>query len=94
MTKDLFEQNYEKKGKGIKKNLERWKHLKISLMGRRAIIKMMVLPIFVILFQNILIIINNKPFHLWRKQLSNFIWQGRKPRIKLKYLQDDKNRGG
>lgn len=63
-------------------------------MGRAAIIKMNILPKFIFLFQNLPIISNEKYFEQWQKELSQFLWQGKKARVKWKILTDDKNRGG
>ena len=78
----------------IKKDLDKWRNLPLSLLGRISVIKMNVLPRMLFLFQAIPIISSEKPFRDWQKELSNFIWQGRKPRIKFKNLTDSKERGG
>lgn len=42
-----------------------------------------------------LLIIQNKKYFLhWKRELTNFIWAGKKPRIKYKVLCDSKGRGG
>ena len=63
-------------------------------MGRISTIKMNILPRILFLFQTIPVLITEKTFKIWQKDLSKFIWQGKKPRIKFKLLQDDKEKGG
>ena len=90
----LFHNNYEKIWNEIKLDLERWRKLQLSLLGRISTIKMNVLPKMLFLFQTLPILANEKIFKLWQKDISKFIWQGKKPRIKFKLLQDAKERGG
>uniref|UniRef100_A0A803TCD8 Reverse transcriptase domain-containing protein n=1 Tax=Anolis carolinensis TaxID=28377 RepID=A0A803TCD8_ANOCA len=90
----LVQNNYDKIWQEVRKDLEKWKNLKISLWGRISTIKMNILPRMLYLFQNLPILRNQKNFKIWNKDLCNFIWQGKKPRIKMKYLTDDKRRGG
>lgn len=91
---DLFKNNYDSLWKEIKKDLEKWVNLDLSLLGRIATIKMNILPRFLYLFQTIPIMIKDQIFMNWQKEITKFIWQKKKPRIKLKYLQDTKDRGG
>nr|GEZ82414.1 hypothetical protein [Tanacetum cinerariifolium] len=90
----LFQNNYVKVWNEIKKDLLRWERLKLSLLGRISVIKMNVLPKMMFLFQTIPVIISDAPFKEWQKDISKFIWQGKKPRVKYKILQDAKERGG
>uniref|UniRef100_A0A803SUG8 Reverse transcriptase domain-containing protein n=1 Tax=Anolis carolinensis TaxID=28377 RepID=A0A803SUG8_ANOCA len=90
----LLENNYDQKWKEIKKDLERWRYAKLSLLGRISVIKMTILPKLLFLFQNIPIIRNTQKFKTWNKDLNNFIWMGKKSRIKRIYMIDDKKRGG
>uniref|UniRef100_A0A670I4H7 Reverse transcriptase domain-containing protein n=1 Tax=Podarcis muralis TaxID=64176 RepID=A0A670I4H7_PODMU len=91
---DLFKNNYETVWKGVKKDIETWGRLRLSFWGRIATIKMSVLPRILFLFQNIPIIKGTKIFKAWHREISRFIWQGKKPRVKFKILTDTKERGG
>uniref|UniRef100_A0A803T1R0 Reverse transcriptase domain-containing protein n=1 Tax=Anolis carolinensis TaxID=28377 RepID=A0A803T1R0_ANOCA len=93
-NKDLYKNNYEKTWNKIKNDLKKWMNLDISLLGRIATIKMNILPRLCFLFQNIPIDIKEKEFTNWNAEFTKFIWRGKKPRIKMKNLQDTKQRGG
>lgn len=45
------------------------------------------------LFQMLPIFIQVKILKDWLKQINNFIWNGKKPRIQFKVLQNEKKRG-
>uniref|UniRef100_A0A670HUA2 Reverse transcriptase domain-containing protein n=1 Tax=Podarcis muralis TaxID=64176 RepID=A0A670HUA2_PODMU len=91
---NLFKENYEKCWTEIKKDLETWSRLKLSLLGRIAVIKMNVLPRMLFLFQTLQIVDRVECFTKWQRDISKFVWQGKKPRIKFKILTDAKERGG
>uniref|UniRef100_A0A803SLD7 Reverse transcriptase domain-containing protein n=1 Tax=Anolis carolinensis TaxID=28377 RepID=A0A803SLD7_ANOCA len=90
----LLKNNYEEKWAEIKRQLENWKNLKLSLLGRISVIKMNILPKMLYLFQNLPVLRNMSIFKKWEKDLTKFIWQGRKARIKYTNLIDDTKRGG
>ena len=91
---NLMEEKYLAIQKEIQKNLEDWSKLQLSFMGRISAIKMMILPKLLFLFQNLPILLNFKYFKDLNRLTSNFLWKPKKPRIKLKLLQDLKERGG
>ncbi|CAI5780611.1 Hypothetical predicted protein [Podarcis lilfordi] len=75
-------------------SLEIWSNLKLSLLGRIVAIKMNVLPRMLFLFQTLQIVDKMDCFKRWQKDISKFVWQGKKPRIKFKILTDAKEIGG
>lgn len=91
---ELFQNNYTKTWNEIKKGLIKWSKYNLSFMGRIAAIKMNILPQMLYLFSNIPIIGNDKCFDIWQKDLSRFLWQGKKARIKWKLLTEEKIKGG
>ncbi|KAF7253859.1 LINE-1 retrotransposable element ORF2 protein, partial [Varanus komodoensis] len=90
----LKEDNYDKLFKEIKSDLEKWANLQVSLLGRIALAKMNILPKLLFLFQVIPIKIDRNFFDDLNFQISRFMWRKKKPRIKLKILQEAKENGG
>uniref|UniRef100_A0A803TXE0 Reverse transcriptase domain-containing protein n=1 Tax=Anolis carolinensis TaxID=28377 RepID=A0A803TXE0_ANOCA len=56
----LQKNNYEKRWREMKDKMNRWRSLKLSLLGKIATIKMKILPEVLFLFQNIPILRNKK----------------------------------
>uniref|UniRef100_A0A670KLE6 Reverse transcriptase domain-containing protein n=1 Tax=Podarcis muralis TaxID=64176 RepID=A0A670KLE6_PODMU len=91
---NLFKDNYEKCWSEVKKDLETWSRLKLSLLGRIAAVKMNVLPKMLFLFRALQVVDRAECFGRWQRDVSGFVWQGRKPRIKFRILTDAKEGGG
>lgn len=70
---NLFEENYNKLWKQIKKDLEIWHRLKLSFWGKISAIKMNILPKILFLFQMIPVIGEMECFEKWRRNLLKFI---------------------
>lgn len=84
MPKDLTEiynLDYNAITQNIKVDLGRWAPLTIGLYGRIEIVKMNVLPRLLFLFQSLPIEIPIKQFNEWKRMISQFIWQSKKPRV-------------
>uniref|UniRef100_A0A8C6WLV1 Reverse transcriptase domain-containing protein n=1 Tax=Neogobius melanostomus TaxID=47308 RepID=A0A8C6WLV1_9GOBI len=91
---NLYQYNYGELLNTIRQDLTRWKIVPLTLFEKVRIIKMNILPRYIFLFQNLPIHIKEKSFKLWESQLRNFLWDGNKPRVKMKVLQDNKEKGG
>lgn len=90
---DLFKNNFERTSEEIIKKLQIWNKLKLSLIGRIAVIKINVLPRLMFLFQALPIIHKMSILDRWQRTISGFVWAGKKPCIKMKALCDLKERG-
>lgn len=91
---DIFKNNYERIWKRIKEDMMKWNSQNLSLFGRIAAVKMNVLPRMLYLFQTVPIIKKKEHFNKWKRDITTFIWAGKKARIKYKILIDSKERGG
>uniref|UniRef100_A0A3Q3BAI7 Reverse transcriptase domain-containing protein n=1 Tax=Kryptolebias marmoratus TaxID=37003 RepID=A0A3Q3BAI7_KRYMA len=91
---DLVRANYTPVVNSIMESLDRWSTLPISMIGRINILKMIVLPKFLYLFQAIPL---NPPDGFFTKIqtiLNNFIWNNRRARLRLSLLYLPYDRGG
>ena len=90
----LVKLNWEKKITQLKKNIEFWNTLPISMAGRINAIKMVTLPRFLYMFQSIPFIIPQYYFKKLDSIVSSFIWFGKTPRISRDHLCKKRNEGG
>ena len=90
----MYDKNYLPINTKIKNDLDRWSHLPLTLCSRIETIKMNILPRLLYLFMCLPVNVSAKQFNEWDKQISRFIWNGRKPRIKYLTLQLNKEKGG
>lgn len=90
----LLEINYGKLTTQIKMEFNRWKILNLSIFQKIQSIKMTTLPRFLFLFQNLPSYIPPRYFREWDSLIRKFIWDEKKPRVKLKNLKLSKSGGG
>lgn len=70
------------------------KSLSISMIGRINLIKMIILPKFIYLFQSLPFPLSKAFFKEINSMFCRFIWNNRKPRLRLKLLYLPYDRGG
>lgn len=90
----LVQNNYTGIIDQINKDLLLWSKFQLLLLGRIAAIKMNVLPKILFLFQNLPILSSIKMINDLDKNITKFIWQNKKVRLRAKYLQDIMGKGG
>lgn len=90
----LLEENWNLKMNQLKKNIEFWKTLPLSLVGRINAIKMVVLPRFLYIFQSIPSCIPQAYFRKLDSVVIPFLWQNKVARINKKHLCKSKQEGG
>ncbi|KAJ0059923.1 hypothetical protein NL108_015598 [Boleophthalmus pectinirostris] len=93
-TTTLYSSNYKKLISQVKIDIERWQILPLSLMGRIETIRMNVLPRFLFLFHSLPVAVPQSTFKFLDRLISAFIWQNKRPRVRLKVLHSTKDRGG
>lgn len=89
-----FKENYINLLNQVKIDLQNWRDLTLSLIGRVNLIKMCILPKFLYLFQCIPFKIPKPFFDDLNKSVRSFLWKGKPPRVKLSTLQAPYSKGG
>lgn len=85
--KDLYTANYHPLLANLNQDIKRWDPLPFSLGGRINTVKMSVLPKFLYIFQCLPIFLTKSFFTKLNNEISSFIWNKKKPRIKRSILQ-------
>ena len=93
--KNIIPHNYYPIVLHVNDTLNRWMSLPLTLMGRINAIKMSILPKCLYLFQSIPFFSPQPAFFSnMRKTFTNFIWNKRRPRLRLTLLCLPYDRGG
>uniref|UniRef100_A0A3Q2D9Y0 Reverse transcriptase domain-containing protein n=1 Tax=Cyprinodon variegatus TaxID=28743 RepID=A0A3Q2D9Y0_CYPVA len=93
-TSQLYSGNINPIITHIKDRLLKWKKLSISFLGRVNLIKMIILPKLIYPVSMLYLFFDSKDLARINKAISEFIWAGRKPKIKIEVLQLPRTLGG
>ena len=80
-TKELYTENYTTLMKEIKDDINRWRSIPRSWVGRINIVKMTVLPNAIYRFNVIPIKLSMAFFKKLEQNISQFIWKQKRPQI-------------
>ncbi len=92
--KNIIPCNYDPIIAQVNDSLDRWMSLPLTIIGRINIIKMNILPKFLYLFQSNPLTPPSGFFSSMRKTFTNFIWNKRRPRLRLTLLYLPYDGGG
>uniref|UniRef100_A0A8C7WYP2 Reverse transcriptase domain-containing protein n=1 Tax=Oryzias sinensis TaxID=183150 RepID=A0A8C7WYP2_9TELE len=90
----LISLNYDPLVDKVREMLNRWTQMPISMIGRINIIKMVVLPKFLYLFQALPLPLPDTFFQCINNLFNQFIWNYKKARLKTKLLCLPYKKGG
>ncbi len=92
--KEIYRLNFLEAINKLKLSIEKWRILPLSLIGRINAIKMVILPRFLYLFQNLPIFLPKSFFKLLDSVILPFIWGYKTHRTSKAHLQKPKEVGG